>query len=156
MGAQPLFCLQYLSVVPDIQGVIGGDSLMCGPAGPRGDGFSVAPIRAAYDLSSPSLPICVVHLACGGEASPVYNETLWLNMDALRPSFMVLQPLSRNDGMEQAQLNTLFARLLATADRAATEYRRQHNVSGRLSNPQCRSGRRRPHSGRSPPGKTFA
>jgi len=121
-GLSPLLCLQYLSVVPGIQGVISGDSLMSGPGGPHGDAFSAAPIRAAYDLSSPSLPVCMAHLACGGAASSVYNDTLWRNMDALRPSFLVLQPLSRNDGMEQSRLDALFARLLATADRAATEH----------------------------------
>lgn len=121
-GLSPLFCLQYLSVVPGIQGVISGDSLMSGPGGEHGDSFSAAPIRAAYDLSGLSRPICVAHMACGGTGSQVYNEALLRNIDALRPSFLVLQPLSRNDGMVQPMLDLLLAKLLATSDLADAEY----------------------------------
>jgi hypothetical protein len=121
-GLSPLFCLQYLSIVPGIQGVISGDSLMCGPGGEQGDGFSSAPIRAAYDLSALSRPICVAHMACGGTGSEVYNAALLRNIEALRPSFLVLQPLSRNDGMVQAMLDLLLAKLLATSDLAEAEY----------------------------------
>jgi hypothetical protein len=121
-GLSPVFCLQYLSLVPGIQGVISGDSLMSGPGGPHGDGFSAAPIRAAYDLSHLSRPVCMAHLACGGAGSAVYHETLLRNLEALRPSLLVLQPLSRNDGMVPARLDALLARLLMTCDRAEAEY----------------------------------
>jgi hypothetical protein len=61
----------------------------------------------------------VAHLAGGGAGWAVYNETPHRNLDALRPSFLVLQPLSRNDGMFPAALDALFARLLATREHAA-------------------------------------
>jgi hypothetical protein len=122
-GLSPVFCIQYLSVTQGVQGVISGDSLMSGPGGETGDAFSAAPIRAAYDISSPYQPVCVAHMACGGHGSDIYNESLLRNIDALRPSFLVLQPLSRNDGMSQSMLDLLFARLLATSDLADSAYR---------------------------------
>jgi hypothetical protein len=65
----------------------------------------------------------MANLAWGGQSSVVYADALLRNMDAIRPSLLVLQPLSRNDGMEQAKLDFLFAKLLATSDRAEIEYR---------------------------------
>jgi hypothetical protein len=116
-GFGPVFCLQYMSLIQGVQGIVCGDSLMAGPAG-AGAAFAGAAIRAAYDLSTLSHPVCVAHMACGGVGSAVYHGSLVSNIDAIKPNFLVLQPLSRNDGMAAPNLAALFAKLSATGDLA--------------------------------------
>jgi hypothetical protein len=60
----------------------------------------------------------MAHLGCGGEGSAVYHQALLHNLEAIRPSFLVLQPLSRNDGMVRTALDGLFAKLLMASDMA--------------------------------------
>lgn len=119
----PVFCIQYLSVMPGVQIAISGDSLMCGPGGMDGDGFTAAPMRAAWDISTPSMPVCVAHLACGGAGSDVYHDVLLRNLPAIQPSVLILQPLSRNDGMASTVLDALLGKLLAAAQLAEVGYR---------------------------------
>ncbi len=120
-GYSPLFCLQYMSVIPGIQGIVSGDSLMAGPGG-GGAAFAGPAIRAAYDLSTLFDPICVAHMACGGAVSSVYHQSLLSNLAAIKPSFLVLQPLSRNDGMNDASLAALSARLSAAGAMAKSNF----------------------------------
>jgi hypothetical protein len=120
-GYGPLVCLQYMSVIPGFQGIVSGDSLMAGPAG-AGAAFAGAAIRAGYDLSALSDPICIAHMACGGAGSAVYHDCLTRNIDAIRPSFLVLQPLSRNDGMAGPNLAALFAKLAAAGVMAEAKF----------------------------------
>ena len=110
-----------MSLVPGVQGIVSGDSLMAGPAG-AGATFAGAAIRAAYDLSTLSRPVCIAHMACGGANSTVYHQSLLSNIAAIKPGFLVLQPLSRNDGMTDAALRALFNKLAETADMARSRF----------------------------------
>jgi hypothetical protein len=110
----PLFCLQYLTANPGIQVVLSGDSLATSPTN---DQFSTPLHRAAWDLSSPTLPIEVANLAWGGTSWSVYGVLLQNNIAALNPSIVAYQPLSRNDGPGSARLHLLLARSLLMAER---------------------------------------
>ncbi len=141
-GYGPLFCLQYMSLIPGFQGIISGDSLMAGPGG-GGAAFSGAAIRAAYDRSSLSRPICIAHMACGGAGSTVYHDNLLSNIDAIKPSFLVMQPLSRNDGMAAPNLAALSARAFGGRYDGGGKIWSKNDLSGGLPDSKRGSAQRR-------------
>jgi hypothetical protein len=109
----PLFAIQYLTPSPGIQGVLNGDSLT---GAPTNDRFSTPLHRAAWDLSTPDLPIEIASMAWGSTGHVGYEVTLRNNMAALRGSFVSYQTISRNDAFVAAGLQLLLAKALANAD----------------------------------------
>lgn len=115
----PLFAIQYLTTSMGIQGVLNGESLTASPAD---DGFSTPLHRAAWDLSTPDLPVEIASMAWGGTGSACYEVMLRNNMAALRGSFVAYQPMSRNDWFTTAGLQLLLAKSLANADAFRASY----------------------------------
>jgi hypothetical protein len=115
----PLFCLQYLTANRGIQLVLNGDSLVTTPTN---DNYSTPLLRAAWDLSTPALPIEVANMAWSATSWAVYGNLLLKNMAALHPSVIAYQPLSRNDGPGAATLQLLLARALAVAEQARDQF----------------------------------
>ena len=109
----PLFALQYLTASLGIQGVLNGNSLS---STPTNDWFSTPLHRAAWDLSTPDLPIEVANLAWGSTGADGYEVVLRNNMPALRGSFVSYQPISRNDTFTASGLHLLLAKALANVD----------------------------------------
>ncbi len=115
----PLFAIQYLTSSPGIQGVLSGESLT---AAPTNDRFSTPLHRAAWDLSTPDLPIEIASMAWGAAGHAGYEVMLRNNMAALRGSFVAYQPISRNDGFVAAALHLLLAKALANVDAFRASY----------------------------------
>jgi hypothetical protein len=115
----PLFAIQYLTPSMGIQGVLNGDSLT---AAPMNDRFSTPLHRAAWDLSTPDLPIEIASMAWGSTGAAGYEVMLRNNMAALRGSFVAYQPISRNDTFNAAGLQLLLAKALANADAFRASY----------------------------------
>jgi hypothetical protein len=109
----PLFAIQYLTSSLGIQGVLSGDSLT---AAPTNDRYSTPLHRAAWDMSTPDMPIEFASMAWGAAGSACYDAMLRNNMPALRGSFVAYQPISRNDGFIAAALHLLLAKALANVD----------------------------------------
>jgi hypothetical protein len=109
----PLFAIQYLTSSLGIQGVLSGDSLT---AAPTNDRYSTPLHRAAWDMSTPDMPIELASMAWGAAGSACYDAMLRNNMPALRGSFVAYQPISRNDGLAAATLHLLLAKALANVD----------------------------------------
>jgi hypothetical protein len=104
-----------LTANPGVQVVLNGDSLS---ESPTNDQYSTPLHRAAWDLSTPDLPIEVASTAWGGANWNTYGNLLRTNMAALHPSVIAYQPLSRNDGAGAATLQLLLARVLSVAEDA--------------------------------------
>jgi hypothetical protein len=115
----PLLAIQYLTSNAGIQGVLNGDSLTAAPAKDR---FSTPLHRAAWDLSTPDLPIETASMAWGSTGHAGYEVMLRNNMAALRGSFVSYQPLSRNDAFSEAGLHLLLAKALANVDAFRASY----------------------------------
>lgn len=112
--------IQYLSASPGVTIMVTGDSLSTSPSG---DGYSTGLNRAAWDLSTPSLPIEVCNVAFGGANMAVYGPTFDNNIQAVRPGIIALQPQSRNDGFTLVNKQTLIAHHLLRASRADSIYK---------------------------------
>jgi hypothetical protein len=115
----PLFAIQYLTPSAGIQGVLNGDSLT---GAPTNDRFSTPLHRAAWDLSTPDLPIEMASMAWGSTGHAGYEVMLRDNMAALRGSFVSYQPISRNDAFIAAGLQLLLAKALANVDAFRASY----------------------------------
>ena len=115
----PVLAVQYVSRVRGATILTTGDSLVTTPTD---DSFSNAIVRAAMDLSTPEFPIEVADLAWGGTAWKVYGAMLHNNIDAIAPSVVALQPLSRNDGSTPAAVQGLFTKSMEAADVARARF----------------------------------
>jgi hypothetical protein len=119
LPAAPLHAIQYLTPSLGIQGVLNGESLT---AAPTNDRFSTPLHRAAWDLSTPDLPIEIASMAWGAAGHAGYEVMLRNNMAALRGSFVAYQPISRNDAFTTAGQQLLLAKALANVDAFRTSY----------------------------------
>jgi hypothetical protein len=115
----PLFAIQYLTPGLGIQGVLNGDSLT---STPTNDWFTTPLHRAAWDLSTPDLPIEIASMAWGSTGFAGYEVMLRNNMPALRGSFVSYQPISRNDTFTTAGLQLLLAKALGNVDAFRASY----------------------------------
>ena len=90
----PFYSIEYVSRRAGIQLMQTGDSLSVGHWS-----HSNAALRAAQDLSTPELPVELCNVAFGGGGRRVYLAMVEINSRAWPPSVLIVQPISRNDGV---------------------------------------------------------
>ena len=87
----PLFVVQYRTMVPGIQIVVGGDSHLAG--------WDTFVQLAATEVSRPVRPVSVWNGARGGAPSRIFGPILDEIIDDADPSIVVIQGWTANDGM---------------------------------------------------------
>lgn len=116
----PFLGIQYDTEYPGLQISMAGDS---GSVAPTTDNYSQPIRRAAWDLSTSTLPVEVANFGWGGVARSAYSGVLTANAGLVRPSALLYQPLSRNDGFDaQGGLTFLLANGLNVGDAVAQLY----------------------------------
>lgn len=118
-GPQALLGVQYLSSTPGVTLLLTGDSLTSTPSN---DAYSSAMTRAAWDLSSPSLPIEVANVGMASAPSLVSGAQFDNALPLVRPGIVGFQPQSRADGVGISILRGLMAEALMRANTAGTQY----------------------------------
>jgi hypothetical protein len=111
-GFRPIVAVQYYTPSRGWQILMTGDSIA---AAPPDDNFSNTVYRACKNLSTPQAPCEWASVAWGGTSSSLYHEAFRQNVAAIRPSAVIMQPISRNDGGTLASLQMLLARAVAYA-----------------------------------------
>jgi hypothetical protein len=115
----PLCGIQYMTTAPGVTLLITGDSLS---SSPPVDNYSTALLRAAWDLSSTSIPIEVSNIAWGGTASATYGLMYDNNLSIIQPGIVAFQPQSRNDGTGRGIEQVLLAKALIRANTARNSF----------------------------------
>jgi hypothetical protein len=105
----PLFVVQYRTMVPGIQIVVGGDSHLAG--------WDTFVQLAATEVSRPVRPISVWNGARGGAPSRIFGPILDEIIDDADPSIVVIQGWTANDGMRPAADLAYLDRVQAWASR---------------------------------------
>lgn len=98
----PALSVTYMTTQPGWNMLQDGDSLSVAPgagANALGGGGSIETPewQACKLLSTPSAPCESANFAWGGQAFAVYGETMRQNMAAFQPSFIIAQPMTRNE-----------------------------------------------------------
>jgi len=105
----PLFVIQYRSINPGFQIVVGGDSHLS-------SWFTFSGV-AAFRMSQPSLPVSMWNVAWGGQPSNTFWPTLDEAIDAGAPSIVLIEGWTANDGMRPERDEAYLARVQETASR---------------------------------------
>jgi hypothetical protein len=125
----PVFLLECDSRTPGYEILISGDSLS---ASPTNDAFSSPIYRAAMARSRPTRPYAVTSFAWSSTPSSVYLRLLSTNLSTIKPSVLLGQAISRNDGSSQAALEHLSSvqRTLYNLVQSRTGARLIWNIAG--------------------------
>jgi hypothetical protein len=99
----PLYVVQYRSVAPGLQIVVGGDSQVA-------QWFTFAQI-VAMRLSTPALPLAVWGVAWPGMPSRTFWPILETAIEDARPSVTVIQGWTANDGLRPELWELYFQKL---------------------------------------------
>jgi hypothetical protein len=105
----PLFVVQYRTMVPGIQVVVGGDSHLAG--------WDTFIQLAATEVSRPTRPISVWNGVRGGAPSRIFGPILDEIIADADPSIVVIQGWTANDGMRPAADLAYLDRVQAWASR---------------------------------------
>ena len=109
-GVSPFYCVQYLSHSPGATLLWSGDSQFAGDTSiGNADAF---PLQSAFALSTPKRPLAAANYAWSGSPSLIFMPILEHMLDACRPSIVVLQGWTGNDGPAPAAINAYAERVL--------------------------------------------
>ncbi len=109
-GVSPFYCVQYLSQSRGATLLWGGDSQFAGDTSiGNADAF---PLQSALALSTPQRPLVPANYAWSGSPSLIFMPILERMLDACRPSIVVLQGWTGNDGPTSAAINAYAERVL--------------------------------------------
>jgi hypothetical protein len=114
-GVSPFYCVQYLSHSRGATLLWGGDSQFAGDTSiGNADAF---PLQSALALSTPQRPLVAANYAWSGSPSLIFLPILERMLEACRPSIVVLQGWTGNDGPAPAAINAYAERVLKLVER---------------------------------------
>lgn len=110
----PFIGIQYVTTNAGYNLVQTGDSISASSSRAQMDTIL---FQACKTISTPQTPCEYSNISWGGVGSSAYGEQLRYNMPAFEPSALVLQPITRNDGISLTGFTQVMSRIVGYSSR---------------------------------------